>query len=149
MLAIELIGLAGVPAANRGTEPAKLKRLVRGELDLDRDESAGKGSRLARTRRPTASRWTCSGTWRTSALHVRKVVTADCTLDASYSSGWSHWAGHPPRLATCRTQTCLGRPLDRGTGPATGESQEIFFSHPLSFGVMYIGRACHGMGFIS
>jgi len=35
----------GLPtlAANRGTEPAKLTKLVRGDVGLDRDEGAGEG----------------------------------------------------------------------------------------------------------
>ena len=53
-------------SANRHTEPAKLTKLVARRAGLDRDEDAWRRTATAATRRPTASRRTCSATWPTS-----------------------------------------------------------------------------------
>ncbi len=52
-------------SANRHTEPAKLTKLVRGELDWI-VMKAWRRTATAATRRPTASPWMCSATWPTS-----------------------------------------------------------------------------------
>jgi serine/threonine protein kinase len=57
----------GLPtlAANRGTEPAKLSKFVRGELDWIVMRALEKGATAA-TSRPVPSRWMCSATCTTS-----------------------------------------------------------------------------------
>ena len=52
---------------------------------LDRDEGAGEGPQLAATRRPMASRWTCSATWRMK--RCRRVRRRRRTASASSRGG--------------------------------------------------------------
>jgi serine/threonine protein kinase len=66
-------------SAQRHTEPAKLTKLVRGELDWIVMKALEKEPRPAATRPPTALRRTCSATWRrTGTRRARRRPVIAC-----------------------------------------------------------------------
>ena len=105
-------------AANRGTEPAQLSRLVRGRAGLDRDEGAGEGPQPPLRDRQRPGAWTCSATWRTRRCWpARRAPATGCgSSSAGTRGGWRRRRRWP-----CRSSRASGRCWRCRPGPtATG-----------------------------
>ena len=97
-------------ASARQTEPAKLAKLVRGELDWIVMKALEK-DRAGATRRPTASRATSSATWPMSqSMRARQVRGTGCTSSpARTTESWPR----PARLCCSRRPPRWPAPIKR------------------------------------